>query len=108
MEVDDINNCGPLSTETVTIFPTGINDNNFADLRIYPNPADERVTIEMSIAADEVSLEMLSLTGQVILSRKAHTMGGELRESIDVSGLAKGMYMIRVDGRTLPSALVVK
>ena len=97
-----------MSTETVTIFPTGINDNNFADLRIYPNPADERVTIEMSIAADEVSLEMLSLTGQVILSRKAHTMGGELRESIDVSGLAKGMYMIRVDGRTLPSALVVK
>ena len=65
------------------------------------------ITLELPYEAPECTLEVLSLTGQVIMSRKAFTNGGLLKETIDVSGLSKGMYIIRVDGQSLRSGVVV-
>jgi hypothetical protein len=65
------------------------------------------VTLELPYAEPECTLEVLSLTGQVVMSRKAHISGGLLKETIDVSGLSKGMYLIRVDGQSLRSGIVV-
>ena len=106
--MDDANNCGPVSTDTITILDeTGINDLYGLGLKIYPNPTSGEITIEMTMEAGEAILEVMSLTGQVVISREVYSSGGVLEETFDVSGLEKGMYMLRVGGLTLTSGFVV-
>jgi hypothetical protein len=109
VEIDDANNCGPVSTDAIVIrdLTTGFEDLSVMGLKLFPNPTSGEITIEMPTKADEVMLEILNLTGQVVFNMKAHTSSGMLRETIDVSRLEKGMYMLRVDGQTLRSGIVV-
>lgn len=110
VQLNDGNLCGPVSTDTIWIqdlSSVGINDLGGLMLRVFPNPATDVVTVEMPMEAAEVSMEVLSLTGQIVLSKRAYTTGGVLRETINVSDLADGMYMLRLNGETLKSAFVV-
>jgi len=110
VQVDDANNCGPVKTDSITIkdfYGLGFDDLSELEVRIYPNPATGMITLEMPFDEDECTLEVLSLTGQVVLSRQVYSTGGVLRETIDVSDLSKGMYMLRIDGKTLRSGIVV-
>ena len=77
-------------------------------LKVYPNPSSNLVNVEMQLDAAEVSIEVVSLMGQIVMRKEAFTSGGELRETLDVSDLAKGMYMLRVNGQTLKSSVVVQ
>ena len=65
------------------------------------------MTLEMPYVAMEATLEVLSLSGQVMISRQVYSSGGVIRETINVSDLAKGMYMLRIGGQTLRSGIVV-
>ncbi len=108
VEMNDGKLCGPVQTDTIMIrYLTAINDIDGRVFTIFPNPATEMVTVEMQLDASEVYIEVVSLTGQIVLRKQAFTSGGELRETVDVSDLAKGMYMLRVNGQTLKSAIVV-
>jgi len=62
----------------------------------------------MAYDKPECLLEVLSLTGQIVSSRKAFTNGGELFEVMDLGHVASGMYMLRVNGQTLKSGIIVK
>ncbi|MCK5135653.1 MAG: T9SS type A sorting domain-containing protein [Bacteroidales bacterium] len=110
IEVNDAQNCGPVKTDSITIqdfYGLGFEDFSSMKVRIYPNPTSGMITLEMPFEASECTLEVLSLAGQVVISLSAFTTGGMLRETIDVSDLSKGMYMLRVDGQTLRSGIVV-
>mgnify|MGYP006288601483 CR=1 FL=1 len=110
VQVDDAHNCGPVKTDSITIqdfYGVGFDDLSELEVRIYPNPASGMITLEMPFEEAECTLEVLSLTGQVVMSRQVYSTGGVLRETIDVSDLSKGMYMLRVDGKTLRSGIVV-
>ncbi len=110
VEVNDGQNCGPVASDSIEILDltyVGFQDFSGIALKIFPNPSTDVVTVEMTLEADEVTMELLNLAGQVVMSRQAFTTGGLLRESLDVSDLAQGMYMLRVNGQTLQSAIVV-
>ena len=108
VEMNDGKLCGPVRTDTIRIrYLTGIDNLEGKTFLVFPNPATDIVTVELQIDAAEVNLEVVSLTGQVVMRKQAFTSGGELREAIDVSDLARGMYMLRVNGETLKSAIVV-
>jgi SprB repeat/Secretion system C-terminal sorting domain len=111
--VDDLNGCGPAVTDTVEIHvvytdATGIGDFNGSEVKLYPNPTSGIITIEMPFEGTECEMEVLSMTGQVVLKRRVFSNGGILNESIDLSEQAKGLYMLRVDGVSLRSAIMVK
>ncbi|MCP4313627.1 MAG: T9SS type A sorting domain-containing protein, partial [Bacteroidetes bacterium] len=112
VEVNDLGQCGPVATDTIEIkdYVSGVGIDEFGgvELRVFPNPSADLITIEMPLGAAEVSMEVLSLAGQVVMRRQAYTTGGVLRETIDVSDLASGMYMLRVNGQALKSAIVVE
>ena len=57
---------------------------------MMPNPAGEQVTIMSSFRIDRV--EIYSLTGQRVVQEKV----GGLSSQIDISGLPKGAYLVRV------------
>ena len=110
VQVNDAKNCGPVETDSIDIMDFyGVGFEDFSDLkvRIYPNPSSRMITLEMPLEEAEVTLEIMSLTGQVVMSLQVYPSGGVLRENIDVSDLSKGMYMVRVNGQTLRSGIVV-
>lgn len=109
VEVDDANNCGPASTSTITITDlTNISNPEILNASIYPNPSSGMVTVEFNTNKSEVTMEVFSIDGRNLISRQVYSAGGQVKETVDLSNLDKGMYMIRVDQQTLSSAVVIK
>ncbi len=61
---------------------------------IYPNPSRDIFTIELDAfnEAEEVSINIVSANGQIVLKK---TMTGKTSE-LDLSGFAKGNYFVRI------------
>jgi len=112
VEVTNVDGCAPVRTDTIEIsaayFSTGINGPRALDANIYPNPSRSYVTIELDMDADEVQMEVLSLTGQIVHRSVVHPSAGVLHETLDVSGLAQGMYMLRLNGRSVNTRIIVQ
>lgn len=66
--------------------------------RIYPNPADQQLTLEYTLAAtDEVRISLHDALGrEVRLLSDARQQGGQYRLPIQREGLAPGIYVVRV------------
>ncbi len=82
-----------LSTRPVTlrvITPVGITNLQLPELNIYPNPASRKVMIETGID-HSVLLELFDISGELKLQIKEFNTS-----EIDVSGYAKGVYLIRI------------
>jgi len=110
--VDDLNNCGPALTDSLLITEifdtTGIGTSSGLLVKVYPNPTSGIITIEMPFEDDECEMEVLSMTGQLILKRRVYSSGGVITETLDLSDQAKGLYMLRINGQALRSAIMVK
>ncbi len=79
LQVTDLHNSQNLSTQN---FQT-----KNLKASIYPNPASDNFSIEMD---NEVkSVEVFSLQGQKVLTSK--------NKNVNVSGLSKGMYLVRIE-----------
>jgi hypothetical protein len=77
---------------------TGINNDKYNDLNIYPNPVNDILNISLNENVE--SLEITSITGAIISSFKAN--GTQIK--FNVSDLSAGVYMIRFnnnDGSTI-------
>ncbi len=70
----------------------GINKDESANLRIFPNPASD--DLELSSIPPGTVCTILNTTGQVILT---HTLSSS-SERIDVSDLAPGFYFLKISG----------
>ena len=65
---------------------TGIDDVESARVAVYPNPANNMIMVE----AENVNLvQVMDINGRVVL-------GSERAGRLDVSGLAAGVYVVRV------------
>ena len=73
----------------------GINDiTNESIISIAPNPVEDVLHIKRKIAAAKnESVQVMNMMGEVVFSGQWSVVGGEL--SVDVSGLAKGVYLLR-------------
>lgn len=95
--------CGFSESETVCIQTVGIDDDAFAPLRIYPNPASSVVNIEKK---DMAKVEIYNIAGQMIASKT------ENLSTIDVSAYDEGVYLFKIYDRkgrsTTKSVMVVK
>ncbi|MCB9170230.1 MAG: T9SS type A sorting domain-containing protein [Flavobacteriales bacterium] len=76
-----------------------------SELRMMPNPADDRLIVE-SMAERITSIQVMDLTGRSVT---AQAMLHGTRAAIDVSSLAPGAYEVRVaDGPNVRTARFVK
>ncbi len=77
--------------------PTGIKDIQEQITRIYPNPTDNILNIEITNSDTKgLEIEILDITGKVIYQRESENPSSQLTEQLDLSGYAKGIYLIRV------------
>ena len=75
-----------------------------ARLRVYPNPADQFVNIEIRQLDRPALGELVNMTGQII--NQFQIMPGE-PVRIDVTGIPTGMYLFRISAPTALSAKIM-
>jgi hypothetical protein len=101
------NVCGS-GTRTYSALPscrgTGYEMTTNAEMGIlvYPNPANEMVNVEFNEAGnDETQLIMLDLAGKKVAEQTLQTQKGNNKTIIDVSKLAKGIYLITLRSNSI-------
>ncbi len=97
---------GTLTPSAVTIgnyVIGGVNNpktENTTALNVYPNPASGQITIESTgFINGPVNIRVYSHTGALVHSVEA-VVSGSLEETIDVSTLTPGIYLIEVAGKS--------
>jgi hypothetical protein len=70
-------------------------------INLYPNPNDGRFVIESGLSELKgVVLEIFNERGQMVWNRKITDETGSLRESVDLSDAADGLYMLRLRNKS--------
>jgi len=101
------NDCGSSSiTLNVSTTATGIETNEEMTFGLYPNPASTELFLTSSKDIEEVvGIEVVSISGQVMLADKLNSLQSNNRTKINVNGLAQGIYFLRVVSETNQSVL---
>ncbi|MEA3447410.1 MAG: T9SS type A sorting domain-containing protein [Bacteroidota bacterium] len=76
---------------------TSIEDGNTADFGIYPNPTEGDIMLEMTLNEKlDVIITITNSSGQIVGNYKFDDVD-QLREPIDMNGVAQGLYNLRVN-----------
>ncbi|QNF31507.1 DUF11 domain-containing protein [Adhaeribacter swui] len=68
-------------------------------IKLYPNPAQDKVTIEFSATTDEQgTLVVLNARGQQVKTQKLDIKAGQNSLLLQVQDLASGMYVVIING----------
>ena len=72
-----------------------IAENSFDDFNVYPNPAENKLTLSWSATdfSDKINLQIYSLNGKRLLSKSY----SEKPSEVNVSQLARGVYLLKVN-----------
>jgi hypothetical protein len=75
------------------------------DALIYPNPASDKVNIDLDRVAD-IEVTLFDIHGQEVLTRKLYN----LRNQLDISRFTSGVYLIKLEGEEIMKVerLVIK
>jgi hypothetical protein len=108
--ITDANGCTPLKTDSLEIEDyTGITPVQGPSVKIFPNPTFSIVNLgfENFNVMGSLIIELVDLSGRVVYS-------GVISETdlsagsypIDMGGYAKGVYIIRIDGKLLKEKII--
>ena len=80
--------------------PVGENDKNYwrPAVSIYPNPSHGRFTVSVNRIAGKLDLSVINPQGQVVCSEMLSPVSGNITKELDLSGLRKGLYFLRITG----------
>ncbi|MFK7921363.1 MAG: LamG-like jellyroll fold domain-containing protein [Bacteroidia bacterium] len=95
------NNCGSMDTTfSVNISASSLEDEiNDIKLKVFPNPTTNSITIEIDALNNRgINLQLLDMKGSVLQSSTIDEGRQSYTETIDVSELPAGVYMLRVGG----------
>ena len=84
----------------VITFTTALGENN-QSIEIYPNPATDLLNIRSGSSSVSATAVITDITGKILLSE---TLVSDV-ESIDVSGLESGLYLVRVSSQKETSTI---
>ena len=89
-----INSCDSIVTTHLHVQQTsGINETEFYNIKIYPNPAKDQLFIINNEQLKIKSVEILDVTGKTLISLQPLD---SLNPTINVSSLPKGVYFIKI------------
>lgn len=71
--------------------------NAFQELKLYPNPASDRVTVNLiSNTIGDLSIRLVNMMGQTLSNSTITIFNGAINHSLDVSEIANGVYSVEV------------
>jgi hypothetical protein len=102
VSVNASNTCGQSAGTSSQNFSAGCREegtSSATDFSVYPNPTSGKTTLSLySETSFNYTLKVIDYLGRVILSNELKAIAGENTQEVDMSHLAKGMYMIEVAG----------
>lgn len=92
-------------SNVLSLNPDGVEEWNMNKVSVYPNPANETVTVEFSAISTITELEITNMLGEIVYSE---SLSGKAisEKQIDVSTLADGVYTLRI--KSYPSQIFRK
>ena len=89
---------------------TGIEETPSGDVvMLYPNPAGEEITMLIHSKQEFIIAELYNIYGQLVRTVYEGTpVGGKTEVVVNTSDLAKGVYIIRLNGRGTAGTVFVK
>jgi len=73
-------------------------NSSLADMMIFHNSVNNQITISGNCPQSlELNLNIIALNGAVVISKKQNTLPGENLIKIDLLGLTKGIYFVRLE-----------
>ncbi len=71
------------------------------EFSVSPNPASTQVTINLNLSSKQnTKVEFIDLTGKTLMYKNLGEAYGNVKNSFDVSNLAKGIYFVKVSSST--------
>ncbi|MCH8317204.1 MAG: T9SS type A sorting domain-containing protein, partial [Bacteroidetes bacterium] len=83
--------------DSVTVFLTGIGQSSIMkdQLKIYPNPANDKLNIEVqSTTASYIIIKIFNIQGKDIFTEITNKYSGEYILELDISKFSKGTYTV--------------
>ena len=97
VEVTDSNGCEAKAQRTVTYSGVGINEHNTDKWKVYPNPAENKLTIELDQALqDKATLRLYDQHGAIV--RRYEWPQQDKTMQLSLEGLSKGIYWLELSG----------
>ncbi|MBI2282032.1 MAG: T9SS type A sorting domain-containing protein [Bacteroidetes bacterium] len=92
--IDSAYNVSTLVTEFVNVdFLTSVNEWEVDGLKIYPNPANKQITIELGKNGNNTELKIKDVTGKTVFSQQVV----ENKAVVPLTHFAKGVYFLEVN-----------
>ncbi len=91
--ITDSSGCHHTDTVTITKNSAGINSIHNENIRVFPNPANDHLTIE-NTSNTPVSFQMISALGQLVVTFK---VDAQKIDEIDIRSLSNGIYLMKSD-----------
>ena len=91
--------CSDVDTISVYFDPcTGLSEiNTETNIKIFPNPANEMLNIELTGINNDVILSVLSPDGKLIQKQKTSPVNHSIRSQLNLSELHKGIYLLKIE-----------
>ena len=67
----------------------------YSILKVYPNPSNGVIYIKQVNIDTPYTFELINIAGQVVVQKEFRSS----LEKVDLSGLAKGIYLIKVNNQ---------
>ena len=89
------------------------NNNNISSrtstFKLFPNPTNSQVNIQTAITEEgNYNINILDMMGRTVLTKQNNYTKGDLIETLDVSSLAKGIYLVRFVSQNGKDAITQK
>ncbi len=92
--IDALQNFGMAQKIVSILYPPGIEETASVPLKVYPNPAGEKIHFTLPLTADYLPMEVISCLGQTVLTTTASQVAGEYQANL--SSLPDGIYLILI------------
>lgn len=70
-----------------------------SNFHLYPNPASDKLNIGFDVnTMQDVQIRMTSANGKTVYTKNENNFNGRFSSQIDVSNLAKGIYLLTISG----------
>jgi hypothetical protein len=99
VEVTDTNGCSAKAYRTITYSGVGIKEDKQHTWKVFPNPANEQLTIELPKALQkEAILKLYNQSGAIV--RRYEWPEQVQTHKISLKGLSEGVYWLELDDGT--------
>ncbi|MBS1565529.1 MAG: glycoside hydrolase family 44, partial [Bacteroidetes bacterium] len=72
---------------------------DIAGITVFPNPANDVVSVQLPAQQGPIVLELHERTGKLVRIIRLQPAGGAISTSVDISGLARGVYCLSAGGK---------